>query len=98
MSGRIGNVSEGLEAKDLVDAGADGIRAGQGPGATCITRIIAGMVPCQGPVDSLLHQYAEGLRRGMGYIGAATIEELRQKADFWRIKKNTGKLSGKCSI
>ncbi len=190
----VGNVSEGESAKRLVDAGADGIRVGQGPGSICTTRIIAGIgcpqvtavyecakaiegsdvpicadggiknsgdipiiigagahcvmlgnllagtdeapgeivtirgvphkkyrgmgslgamkdnaasrqrygeqgtvkdrfvpegiegaVPYKGSVLSELHQQVEGLRRGMGYVGAANIEELREKADFHRI-------------
>ncbi len=39
----VGNVSEGESAKRLVDAGADGIKIGQGPGSICTTRIIAGI-------------------------------------------------------
>lgn len=46
---------------------------------------IEGAVPYQGPVANLLHQYVEGLRRGMGYVGAGNIQELRAKADFHRI-------------
>lgn len=189
-----GNVSEGESAKRLVDAGADGIRVGQGPGSICTTRIIAGIgcpqvtavyncakaiegtgvpvcadggikhsgdipiligagaysvmigkllagtdeapgdkviirgvpykryrgmgslgamtdnkasrerygersqdkdrlvpegiegaVPYKGSVFGELHQLAEGLRRGMGYVGAANIGELLEKADFHRI-------------
>lgn len=38
-----GNISEGSAAKRLVDAGADGIKVGQGPGSICTTRIIAGI-------------------------------------------------------
>ncbi len=189
-----GNVSEGDSARRLVDAGADGVRVGQGPGSICTTRIIAGVgcpqltavyqcaraiegsnvpvcadggisysgdipiaigagadtvmlgrllagtdeapgeiihidgvphksyrgmgslgamqnnqssrqrygqrdtgknqvvpegvegvVPYKGGVGALLHQYVEGLRRGMGYVGASTIPELQEKADFFRI-------------
>ena len=189
-----GNVSEGSSAKRLAEAGADGIRVGQGPGAICTTRIVAGvgcpqvtavyncgkavegmnipvcadggisssgdipiaigigahnvmlglllvgadesaapvvtvegveykvyrgmgslgamqeslasrrrygqkttdkdqfvpegvegLVPCQGPLQKVLHQLVEGLRRGMAYVGAATIGELRQKAGFYRL-------------
>lgn len=190
----VGNVSEGPSAKRLLEAGADGIKVGQGPGSICTTRVVAGIgcpqvtavyecaraiagsdvpicadgginysgdipvaigagghnvmlgrllagtdespgdivsmngrpykiyrgmgslgamqdnqasrqrygqrgsgkdqivpegiegaVPYQGPVANLLHQYAEGLRRGMGYVGAGSIEELRAKSDFYRI-------------
>lgn len=190
----VGNVSEGPSAKRLVEAQADGIKVGQGPGSICTTRIVAGIgcpqvtavyecakavegsgvpicadgginysgdipiaigagghsvvlgrllagtdespgdvvsihsrpykiyrgmgslgamqdnrasrqrygqrgtgkdqivpegiegaVPYQGPVVNLLHQFVEGLRRGLGYVGAANIEELREKADFHRI-------------
>jgi IMP dehydrogenase len=189
-----GNVSVGAAAKRLVEAGADGIRVGQGPGSICTTRIIAGIgcpqvtavhecstaiegsevpiiadggikhsgdipiaigvgahavmlgkllagtdeapgdlvtirgvphkryrgmgslgamqeneasrqrygerstskdrfvpegiegaVPYKGPVTSELLQQIGGLRRGMGYVGAATLEELRQKAELYRI-------------
>ena len=38
-----GNISEGEAAKRLVDAGADGIKVGQGPGSICTTRITAGI-------------------------------------------------------
>lgn len=39
----VGNVSQADSAKRLVEAGADGIKIGQGPGSTCTTRIIAGV-------------------------------------------------------
>jgi IMP dehydrogenase len=190
----VGNVSEGESAKRLVDAGADGIKVGQGPGSICTTRVIAGigcpqvtavhnceaairdagvpicadggvkqsgditiaigagahsvmlgnllagtkespgevvirnglpvkmyrgmgslgamedsrasreryrqsadtcgklvpegvegLVAYKGEVAGILYQLLGGLRSGMGYIGAATIEELREYADFFRI-------------
>lgn len=46
---------------------------------------IEGQVPYKGPVASVLHQMVGGLRAAMGYTGAATIEELQQKARFVRI-------------
>lgn len=39
----VGNVSEGESAKRLAEAGADGIKIGQGPGSICTTRKIAGV-------------------------------------------------------
>ena len=46
---------------------------------------IEGQVPYKGPVGGVLHQLAGGLRAAMGYVGAATIEELHEKARFVRI-------------
>jgi IMP dehydrogenase len=190
----VGNVSVGESAKRLVDAGADGIKVGQGPGSICTTRIIAGvgrpqisavydcakaingsdvpicadggiensgdiplviaagahsvmlgsllagteespgevifadgrqwksyrgmgsigamqsskssrerylqqqtgknqlipegveaLTPYKGKLRDAMIQYIGGLRRGMGYVGAESIEELREKGDFDRI-------------
>ncbi len=39
----VGNVSVGGSAKRLLDAGADGIKVGQGPGSICTTRDVAGI-------------------------------------------------------
>jgi IMP dehydrogenase len=39
----VGNISEPESAARLADAGADGIKVGQGPGSICTTRIIAGV-------------------------------------------------------
>ncbi|MGF1651475.1 MAG: IMP dehydrogenase [Hyphomicrobiaceae bacterium] len=46
---------------------------------------IEGQVPYKGPVGNVLHQLVGGLRAGMGYVGAGTIEELQAKARFVRI-------------
>ena len=39
----VGNIATGEAAKALVEAGADGIKVGVGPGSICTTRIIAGV-------------------------------------------------------
>jgi IMP dehydrogenase len=38
-----GNIATGQAAKTLIDAGADGIKVGIGPGSICTTRIVAGV-------------------------------------------------------
>jgi IMP dehydrogenase len=45
---------------------------------------IAGRVPYKGTVQEVIYQLAGGLRSGMGYCGAATINELHN-AKFTRI-------------
>lgn len=39
----VGNVATGAAAKMLVEAGADGIKVGIGPGSICTTRVVAGV-------------------------------------------------------
>ncbi|HGG57964.1 MAG TPA: IMP dehydrogenase [Nannocystis exedens] len=46
---------------------------------------IEGRVPYRGPLSGSLYQMLGGLRSGMGYVGAATLPELNQKAVFRRI-------------
>jgi len=46
---------------------------------------IEGKVPYRGPISTVVYQMLGGLRSGMGYVGAATIEELQQRAKFVRI-------------
>ena len=46
---------------------------------------IEGKVPYRGPLSEMIYQLLGGLRSGMGYIGASTIEDLHEKARFVRI-------------
>lgn len=46
---------------------------------------VEGRVPYRGPLSDIMMQYLGGLRASMGYIGAKTIDELRDRADFRRI-------------
>lgn len=52
---------------------------------------IEGRVPYKGTLAEVMVQYTGGLRAGMGYCGAASVEELRQKAQFVKIT-NSGML------
>lgn len=39
----VGNIATGEAAQHLIDAGADGVKVGIGPGSICTTRIVAGV-------------------------------------------------------
>jgi IMP dehydrogenase len=54
-----GNVATAAGAKALVDAGADGVKVGIGPGSICTTRIISGVGV---PQISAIANVAEGLK------------------------------------
>jgi IMP dehydrogenase len=46
---------------------------------------IEGMVPYKGRLSAFTYQLVGGVRSGMGYLGAATIPELWQRARFLRV-------------
>ena len=46
---------------------------------------IEGMVPYSGKVKSIMTQFCGGLRASLGYCGARTIAELKEKGKFYRV-------------
>ncbi|MBM3998152.1 MAG: IMP dehydrogenase [Planctomycetes bacterium] len=46
---------------------------------------VEGRVPFKGPVAEFIYQLVGGLRAGMGYCGARTIEQLRKEARFIKV-------------
>jgi IMP dehydrogenase len=49
-----GNIATASAAQDLIDAGADGVKVGIGPGSICTTRIVAGVgVPQMSAIDEV---------------------------------------------
>ena len=46
---------------------------------------VEGRVPFKGPLSDFVYQLVGGLRAGMGYCGAHTIEELRTEARFIQV-------------
>jgi IMP dehydrogenase len=46
---------------------------------------VEGKVPYRGTVASVVHQLIGGLRASMGYVGAGSISELKEKGKFVRI-------------
>jgi len=45
-------------------------------------------VPYRGPLEQVIYQLCGGLRSGMGYVGAANIKELKEKAQFVKISNS----------
>ena len=70
----------------MVDgAGADRYRQSGRPADKLVPEGIEGRVPLKGGLEPFVYQLVGGLRSGMGYLGAATIPELQQRASFVRI-------------
>jgi IMP dehydrogenase len=46
---------------------------------------IEGQVPFRGMLADVVHQLTGGLRAGMGYLGASSIDALRENAEFIEI-------------
>jgi IMP dehydrogenase len=65
--------------------GRDRYASGQGGSGKLVPEGIEGRVPYKGPLHEYVYQLVGGLRSGMGYAGAATLEDLRTKARLVRI-------------
>ncbi|MBB2900601.1 IMP dehydrogenase [Kineococcus radiotolerans] len=67
-----GNVATRAAAQALVDAGADGIKVGVGPGSICTTRVVAGVGV---PQVTAIHEAAKAAKRaGVPVIGDGGLQ------------------------
>ena len=83
-----GNVATGEGAKALIDAGADGIKIGIGPGSICTTRVVAGVgVPQTHSGDGIGRGGVEARRSG---------DRGRRAQDFGRYREGArrGRVGG----
>lgn len=62
-----------------------GDRYGQNSSGKLVAEGVEARVPYKGPLSDVTFQLMGGLRSGMGYVGAHTLTELREKAKFVRI-------------
>ncbi|MCZ2156940.1 MAG: IMP dehydrogenase [Bryobacterales bacterium] len=46
---------------------------------------VEGRVPYKGPLSEMVYQMVGGVKSGMGYVGAATLLELQEKARFVKL-------------
>ncbi len=65
--------------------GRDRYGSGQDKSGKLVPEGVEGRVPYKGPVHDYVYQLIGGLRSGLGYAGAANLQELREKAQFTRI-------------
>lgn len=65
--------------------GKDRYGSAQGRGGKLVPEGVEGMVPYKGMLSDFIYQLVGGLRSGMGYAGAANLEQLRQNTRLVRI-------------
>ncbi|MCD7895832.1 MAG: IMP dehydrogenase [Planctomycetaceae bacterium] len=85
--GRMYKAYRGMGSLGVMSQGTSGDRYRQGnrPPDKLVPEGIEGRVPSKGPLEPFIYQLVGGLKSGMGYSGASTIEELQAKAKFIRI-------------
>lgn len=84
---------EGRRFKDYRGMGSQGAMQGIGrdrygsgqSGGKSVPEGIEGRVPYKGSLRDYVFQLVGGIRSGMGYVGAATLDELRSKGKFVRV-------------
>lgn len=54
-------------------------------GGVLVPEGVEGRVPFKGALSDAMSQLIGGLRSGMGYVGAASLKDLREKAEFLKI-------------
>ena len=67
------------------DTGDDGSPMSGSATRKLVPEGVEGRVPYRGPLAPLLYQMVGGLRAGMGYLGCATVDDLRTKPRFLRV-------------
>ena len=60
-------------------------RYGQDTTQRFVPEGVEGRVPYKGALHDTIHQLLGGIRSSMGYIGARTLPELHERAEFIRI-------------
>ncbi|MBU4564617.1 MAG: IMP dehydrogenase [Desulfarculus sp.] len=86
FQGRRYKVYRGMGSIDAMRQGsADRYGQDQNETDKMVPEGIVGRVPYRGKLADSIYQLVGGLKAGMGYVGAANLEELRAKARFVKI-------------
>ena len=65
--------------------GKDRYASGQAGSGKLVPEGIEGRVPFKGHLSDFVYQLVGGLRSGMGYAGAASLDDLRNRTKMTRI-------------
>ncbi|MBQ3140534.1 MAG: IMP dehydrogenase, partial [Clostridia bacterium] len=84
FQGRSFTVYRGMGSIAAMERGS-GDRYFQSGSQKLVPEGVEGRVPFRGPISDTVYQMLGGLRAGMGYCGAHTIEDLQAKAQFVQI-------------
>jgi IMP dehydrogenase len=84
FQGRRYKIYRGMGSIDAMKAGSAD-RYSQAEADKLVPEGIVGRVPYRGPISESVYQLVGGLKAGMGYVGAANLDELRAKASFVQI-------------
>src|SRR5215213_5264412 len=84
--GRTFKSYRGMGSLAAMKAGSgDRYRQDHGAGAKMVPEGVEGRVPYKGQLAPFVYQLVGGLRAGMGYCGARTIEDLRTRSRFIQV-------------
>ncbi len=84
FQGRRFKTYRGMGSIAAMQKGA-GDRYGQNSSGKLVPEGVEGRVPYKGSLSDVIFQLMGGLKSGMGYLGAATLADLRERASFVRI-------------
>lgn len=84
FQGRRFKTYRGMGSIGAMQKGA-GDRYGQNSSGKLVAEGVEGRVPYKGPLSDVVFQLMGGLKSGMGYVGASTLADLRERANFVRI-------------
>ncbi|MDR2628472.1 MAG: IMP dehydrogenase [Puniceicoccales bacterium] len=82
-------IYRGMGSEEAMKSGSAD-RYSQNSSKKLVPEGVVGRVQYKGYVDDIIYQLVGGLRSGMGYVGAITLDELRKNAKF--VKINTAGL------
>lgn len=84
FQGRTFKEYRGMGSERVMEDGP-GDRYGQNASEKITPEGVESRVPYQGSLSENVEHLMGGVRSGMGYVGAGTLDELRENADFLRI-------------